>query len=104
MQGEGIGLLLGPYGSASTEAAAAVVERNGQVMVEGAGADDQIFTRGYRTIFAVLSPVSQYLTSMVRAVSELATPKPATVAIVSADDGFPRRRRRRARPRPSAWA
>ncbi len=88
MQGEGIGLLLGPYGSASTEAAAAVVERNGQVMVEGSGADDQIFTRGYRTIFAVLSPASQYLTSIVRAVSGLANPKPATVAIVSADDGF----------------
>jgi branched-chain amino acid transport system substrate-binding protein len=88
MQAEGVGLLLGPYGSASTEAAAAVVEKNGQVMVEGAGADDQIFTKGYRTTFAVLSPASHYLTSIVRAVSDLAVPKPATVAIVSADDGF----------------
>jgi branched-chain amino acid transport system substrate-binding protein len=86
----GLRLLLGPYGSASTEAAAAVVERNGQVMVEGAGADNKIFTQGYRNLFAVLSPATTYLTSIVRAVLELADPKPATVAIVFADDGFSR--------------
>ena len=61
MNSAGIKLLLGPYGSASTEASAAIVERNGQVMVEGAGADDKIFTKGYRRIFAVLSPASTYL-------------------------------------------
>ena len=80
--------LLGPYGSASTSAAAAVVERNGQVMVDSAGADDTIFTKGYRRTFAVLSPASVYLASIVKAVAELAVPKPKTVAIVSADDGF----------------
>ncbi|MGH8994227.1 MAG: amino acid ABC transporter substrate-binding protein [Acidimicrobiia bacterium] len=85
-----IRLLLGPYGSASTEAAAAVVERNGQVMVEGAGADNKIFAQGYRNLFAVLSPATTYLTSILRAVSELADPKPAKVAIVFADDGFSR--------------
>jgi branched-chain amino acid transport system substrate-binding protein len=90
MHSQGIDLLLGPYGSASTEAAAATVEKNGQVMVEGAGADDKIFTKGYRNTFAVLSPASQYLTSIIQAVAELARPKPATVAIVSADDGFSR--------------
>jgi branched-chain amino acid transport system substrate-binding protein len=86
----GIRLLLGPYGSASTEAAAAVVERNGQVMVEGAGADNKIFAQGYRNLFAVLSPATTYLTSILRAVTELANPKPAKVAIVFADDGFSR--------------
>ena len=80
--------ILGPYGSSSTEAAAAVVERTGQVMVEGAGADDAIFEQGYRNTFAVLSPASQYLSSIVRAVAELADPKPQTVAVLSADDGF----------------
>ncbi len=86
----GIRVLLGPYGSASTEAAAAVVERNGQVMVEGAGADNKIFAQGYRNLFAVLSPATTYLTSIIRAVVELANPKPAKVAIVFADDGFSR--------------
>src|SRR6266511_3699374 len=80
--------ILGPYGSSSTEAAAAVVERTGQVMVDSAGADDEIFTQGYRNTFAVLSPASQYLASIVDAITELADPKPKTVAILSADDGL----------------
>jgi branched-chain amino acid transport system substrate-binding protein len=81
-------LILGPYGSATTEAAAAVVERNGQVMADSSGADDKIFTKGYRRTFAVLSGAKQYAASMVQAINELATPKPKTVAFVSADDGF----------------
>ena len=88
MNSAGIKLLLGPYGSASTEAAAAVVERNGQVMVEGAGADDKIFAKGYRRIFAVLSPASTYLGALLQAAVELYQDKPERVAIISADDGF----------------
>jgi branched-chain amino acid transport system substrate-binding protein len=88
MNDRGVKLLLGPYGSASTEAASAVVERNGQVMVEGAGADDKIFAKGYQQTFGVLSPASRYLTSILKAVAELATPKPKTVAILTADEGF----------------
>jgi branched-chain amino acid transport system substrate-binding protein len=85
---DGIKLVLGPYGSSSTEAAAAVIEKNGQVMVEGAGADDKIFEKGYKQTFAVLSPATQYAASMVKAVAELAQPKPKTVVFLTADDGF----------------
>ena len=85
---EGIKLVLGPYGSSSTEAAAAVIEKNKQVMVEGAGADDKIFEKGYTQTFAVLSPATQYAASMVRAAAELAQPKPKTVVFLTADDGF----------------
>jgi branched-chain amino acid transport system substrate-binding protein len=83
-----IKLILGPYGSATTEAAAAVVERNGQVMADSSGADDKIFSKGYQRTFAVLSPATEYASSIVRAVVEMATPKPTTVAFLSADDGF----------------
>lgn len=85
---QGVKLILGPYGSANTEAAAAVVERNGQVMADSSGADDKIFTKGYKRTFAVLSPATEYAASMVQAIADLAHPKPATVAFVSADDGF----------------
>ncbi len=85
---QGIKLILGPYGSANTEAAAAVVERNGQVMSDSAGADDKIFTKGYTHTFAVLSPATQYAASIVKAIAELANPKPRTIAFLSADDGF----------------
>ncbi len=85
---KGVKLILGPYGSANTEAAAAVVERNRQVMADSAGADDKIFEKGYQRSFAVLSPASQYAASIVRSIAELADPKPKTVAFLSADDGF----------------
>jgi branched-chain amino acid transport system substrate-binding protein len=85
---DGVKLILGPYGSSSTEAAAAVVERNGQVMVDSAGADDTIFDKGYKRIFAVLSPATEYTAAIVKAVADLAKPMPKTVAFLSADDGF----------------
>src|ERR1043166_4000874 len=61
---QGIKLILGPYGSGPTEAAAAVIERNGQVMSDSAGADDKIFGKGYQRSFAVLSPATAYVASM----------------------------------------
>src|SRR5215510_8024658 len=85
---QGLKLILGPYGSGATAAAAASVERNGQVMVDSSGADDAIFTKGYKRTFAVLTPATLYATSMVEAINELATPKPTTIAFISADDGF----------------
>jgi branched-chain amino acid transport system substrate-binding protein len=85
---DGVKLILGPYGSPSTEAAAAAVERNGQVMVDSSGADDNIFTKGYKTTFAVLSPATDYVAVIVDAITNSANPKPKTVAMLSADDGF----------------
>jgi branched-chain amino acid transport system substrate-binding protein len=85
---QGVKLILGPYGSTTTAAAAAVIERNQQVMADSSGADDTIFTKGYKRTFAVLSPASKYASSMIQAIMELAPTKPKTVAFVSADDGF----------------
>ncbi|MFN2488906.1 MAG: amino acid ABC transporter substrate-binding protein [Actinomycetota bacterium] len=85
---DGISFILGPYGSSSTEAAAAVTERNQQLMVSSAGADDAIYAKGYQYIFGVLSPASEYLATIVKAVADIAEPKPQTVAVLSADDGF----------------
>jgi branched-chain amino acid transport system substrate-binding protein len=55
---DGIKLILGPYGSGPTEAVAAVIEQNGQVMADSAGADDKIFAKGFKRSFAVLSTPS----------------------------------------------
>ncbi|MFL5842889.1 MAG: amino acid ABC transporter substrate-binding protein, partial [Thermoleophilaceae bacterium] len=85
---KGTKLVLGPYGSPSTEAAAAAIERNGQVMVDSSGADDNIFTKGYKNTFAVLSPATKYAAVMIDAIAEGANPKPKTIAFLSADDGF----------------
>jgi len=85
---KGVKLILSSYGSANTEAQAAVIERNGQVMVDSAGADNKIFTKGYKRTFAVLSPATEYASSIVKAVNEFASPKPKSMVFLSADDGF----------------
>jgi branched-chain amino acid transport system substrate-binding protein len=85
---KGVKLILSSYGSANTEAQAAVVERNGQLMADSAGADNAIFSKGYKRTFAVLSPATEYASAIVKAIAELATPKPKSVVFLSADDGF----------------
>jgi branched-chain amino acid transport system substrate-binding protein len=85
---KGVKMILSSYGSANTEAQAAVVERNGQVMVDSAGADNKIFGKGYKRTFAVLSPATEYAAAIVKAINDLATPKPKSVVFLSADDGF----------------
>ena len=85
---KGIKLILASYGSANTEAQAAVIERNGQLMLDSAGADDKIFQKGYKRTFAVLSPATEYAASIVKAIAELAQPPVKTIAFLSADDGF----------------
>ena len=85
---DGIKLILGSYGSANTAAQASVIERNGQVMVDSAGADNEIFNKGYKRTFAVLSPATEYAAAIVKAIDELATPRPTSVVFLSADDGF----------------
>jgi branched-chain amino acid transport system substrate-binding protein len=80
-------LILSPYGSGATTAVAPVVERNGQVMVDANGADTAIFTHGYKNTFAVLSPSSTYVTSIIDALIGL-SPAPKTVAVIAANDGF----------------
>lgn len=85
---QGIKLILSSYGSANTEAQAAVVERNGQLLLDSLGSNDEIFQKGYKRTFAVLSPASEYAASIVKAIDELAQPKPKKIAFLSADDGF----------------
>jgi len=85
---EGIKLILSSYGSANVEAQAAVIERNGQVMADSAGADNAIFAQGYTRTFAVLSPATEYAASIVKSIDEMADPRPESIVFLSADDGF----------------
>ena len=84
---QGHKLILSPYGSPATTAVAPVVERNGQVMVDSNGADTAIFTHGYKTTFAVLSPTTAYVATIIDALAAL-SPAPKTIAVIAANDGF----------------
>jgi branched-chain amino acid transport system substrate-binding protein len=79
--------LLGPYGSAATATDAAIAEQNQIPMVEANGAAQSIFNQGYKYTFGVLSPANKYLQGVIDMAATL-NPKPATIAMLSADDNF----------------
>jgi branched-chain amino acid transport system substrate-binding protein len=82
-----VNLLLGPYGTSATLQVSTVAEKHKIPMVEGNGAAESIFSQGYQYTFGVLSPARNYLTGAIDMVLAQ-TPKPATVAILAADDPF----------------
>ncbi|MFN8536904.1 MAG: amino acid ABC transporter substrate-binding protein [Thermomicrobiales bacterium] len=79
--------LLGPYGTTSTLQVSTVAEQNKIPMIEGNGAAESIFAQGYTYTFGVLSPAKNYLVGCIDLALQQ-TPKPATCAILTADDAF----------------
>jgi branched-chain amino acid transport system substrate-binding protein len=85
--------MLGPYSSDLTKAILPVVEKYGVPMVEGNGAARELFTKGYRYIFAVLSTSDQYLTGAIELAAENASklgkkPDQITIALAMENDPF----------------
>jgi branched-chain amino acid transport system substrate-binding protein len=56
-------------------------------MVQGGGASDQIFRRGFKYIFGTLPAASDYFSTTIEMMRQL-KPKPETVALLYADDAF----------------
>jgi branched-chain amino acid transport system substrate-binding protein len=85
--------LLGPYSSGLTKAILPIVEKHKVPMIEANGAARELFTKGYRYIFAVLSTSDQYLTPAIDLAAEHAqdlgkTPETLTVALAMENDPF----------------
>ncbi|MCC6194523.1 MAG: amino acid ABC transporter substrate-binding protein, partial [Burkholderiales bacterium] len=68
-------------------ATSSVAEKYEAPMIQGGGASDQIFNRGYKYIFGTLPVASKYFESTVQAMQKL-RPAPKTVALLYADDAF----------------
>jgi branched-chain amino acid transport system substrate-binding protein len=84
---DGIKLLFGPFGSPATFQASSVSEKYKAPTVEGNAAAESTFNRGYTYIFGTNSPARQYGSVMLDMAIHL-TPKPVSVAILSANDNF----------------
>ena len=69
---DGIQFMLGPYSSGLTKAIAPVTEKYRIPHVEGNGAARELFTKGYRYLFAVLSTSDYYLREAVNLAAEVA--------------------------------
>lgn len=89
---DGVKFLLGPYSSATTTAAAPVVEKYKVPMIEAEGASRSLFNKGYRYTFAVLSTSEQYLASSIALAAEIAEKngkKPSDVKVAMAFENDP---------------
>ncbi len=81
-----VDFLLGPYSSSLTMSASATAEQYNVIMVEGNGASETIFERGFKNIFAVLTPAGNYTQS---ALESLAAKGAKSVVIAYEDTAFP---------------
>lgn len=81
-----VDFLLGPYSSSLTQSASAIAEKYGKIMVEGNGASETLFERGFQNLFAVLTPAGNYTQS---ALQMLAAQGAQTVVIAYEDTAFP---------------
>jgi branched-chain amino acid transport system substrate-binding protein len=82
-----VNFLLGPFASNFVLADSSIAEKVRVPMVQGGGASDQIYSRGYRYIFGTLPAASNYFGSTIEAMAKL-NPKPERVALLYADDAF----------------
>jgi len=90
---DGVKFMLGPYNSGLTKAVLPMVEKYRVPMIEANGAARELFTRGYRYIFAVLSTSDQYLTPAIDLAAEHAgdlgkTKDKLRVALAMENDPF----------------
>ena len=82
-----VNFLLGPFASDFVLADSAIAEKYSIPMIQGGGASDQIFSRGYKYIFGTLPPASDYFQSTLDLMGQL-KPAPKTIALLYADDAF----------------
>src|SRR5262245_38269093 len=90
---DGVKFVLGPYSSGLTKAVAPIVEKHRIPMVQANGADRELFTQGYKYMFAVLSTSDQYIASAIELLGEMTKaankdPKTLKVAIAIENDPF----------------
>ena len=80
-----VDFLLGPYSSGLTTGTSAIAEANGVLMVEGTGAADSMFERGFENLFLVATIASEYTRS---GIESLAAAGARTAVIAHEDTSF----------------
>jgi len=80
-------LLISPYSSGLTAAAAVIAEQYGKVMITTGAASDATYKEGYTLVFQAYTPASRYLTGAVDLLGEL-DPDVTKVAIVYENTRF----------------
>ena len=85
-----VDILIGPYSSVLTSAAAEVAESQGKLLWNQGGASDNVYRREYCWIVGILTPASRYLAGLLPLVRQ-ADPSASKVALLRASTGeFPK--------------
>lgn len=87
VSGPGIDVLLAPYSSDLTSAVAPIAEEAGVPMLAPGAAADEVYRKGYRNLFGILTPASRYTQGMLRLAFDAGV---VSVGLLSAEDGFSR--------------
>ncbi len=82
-----VDFLISPYSSGLAKAAAVISEQNGKLMITTGAADDATMEQGFKNIYQLYTPASQYLTGAVDLLAKL-DPSLKNVAIVNEKDSF----------------
>ena len=85
---DNIQLLLGPYSSGVTFATSVVAEKYQLPMVAAHAAAANVYSRGFKNLFATLTPVDQYTANIIKMAAQ-ATPRAQRVALVHENALFP---------------
>ncbi len=80
-------LLISPYSSGLTAAAAVIAEQYGKVMITTGAASDSTYQQGYTHVFQAYTPASRYLTGAVDLLASL-DPNVTKVALVYENSKF----------------
>ena len=82
-------IIFGPYSSRLARVTAPIAEQHTRLFINHGGADDELYTRGYKLIVGILSPASDYMREFVNLLSQLRIWR-KRVAIVTSKSSFAR--------------
>ncbi|MDR2588127.1 MAG: amino acid ABC transporter substrate-binding protein [Spirochaetales bacterium] len=85
---DNVQFLLGPYGSGPTFATTAIAERYNIITIATTANAANIYTRGFKNVFAVLPPGVKIFNSFIDMLAAQ-NPRPTKVAIIAPNDNFP---------------
>lgn len=82
-----VDVLISPYSSGLADAAAAVAQQNGKILITAGAASDSTYQKGYSLVFQTYTPGSQYLTGAINMLISL-DPQAGKIAIVHENEAF----------------
>jgi len=82
-----VDILISPYSSGLADAAAPVSEQYGKIMITAGAASDSTYQKGYKLVFQMYTPGSQYLTGAINMLISV-DPQAGKIAIVHEKDTF----------------